>query len=139
MKLEDKYARAMTGVVEFDFERFVEGSHRNIQASEDARTFKYEDSILRPRHLVALYEVLKKAPADSLFSATAPVVVFDGETYNVKTRAADTFEDLLKCLEDVIMNQRFTILYSVMRMHVIDSTTFEPRNMFKVRFVDLLS
>ncbi|MNV49028.1 hypothetical protein D3C71_1409660 [compost metagenome] len=64
-------------------------------------------------------------------------MVFDGQTYEVKSRSADTFEDLCKCLEDVILTQRFTILYSVSRMNAVDTNTFEPRQLFKIRLVDL--
>lgn len=137
MRFEDKYAGTMAGVTEFDFERFIEGSIRNLQPDEDPRSFRYEESILRPRHIIELYEILKKAPADTLFTATAPVVVFDGETLNVKTRAADTFEDLCKYLEDIITTQRFTILYAVQRVAAIDPQTFSPKTVFRIRFVDL--
>ncbi|MNS88705.1 hypothetical protein D3C72_1226900 [compost metagenome] len=133
MKLEDKYAGAMGSVEEFDFEHFVEGSLRNLMKDDDLRAFRYEDVILRPRHLIGLWETLRSTKAE-LFTARAPVVVFDGKPYEIRSVATDTFEDLLRYVEDLTQSNSRVLLYSVMRNGFVDPNTFEGTVRYKIRF-----
>ncbi len=132
MRLEDRYSGEMGGVEEFNFEHFVEGSLRNMLPEEDLRDFKYADIILRPRHLIQLWEALKPATAE-IFTARSPVVIFDGESYEISSVRTDTFDDLIKFVEDLTQSNSQVLLYSVSRTHFIDPTTFKARTSYLIR------
>lgn len=134
MKLEDRFSGECQGIVNFDFEHFVEHAHYRTRAEEyDVRDFVYASEILRPRHLIELWELFKKPRKGETLTATAPVFKFDEEQFEVKSHRFDTFADLLAFLDDVLDTHRFVFTYMVSRQSYIDPATFNKTQSFLLR------
>jgi len=132
LKLEDYHSGQTACVDPFDVEALVENHLRSIPKETDVRGYKYEDTVLRPRHIIALNDVLAKY-TDKIHLMTAPVVQFNGQTFEAKSRNAGAFVDLLAMLEDLCQTHSEVFLYQVFRSVVIDPNTFETKSAFVIR------
>jgi len=133
---QDRFA-GVTSVVPLDLEWVLESHLRNIDRKDDVRNFKYEDSIIRPRHIIMLSDMIKRVDKGNVFMMTAPVGHIDGKQIEVQSHAADTFEDLLSYVEDKIVFNKCVALYSIFRVFVIDPLTFDSKTIFKIRLANL--
>lgn len=135
MKLEDRFV-GETSVLEFDLETVLEREYRILTKDEtvDPRDFSYHESILRPRHIIELDRLFREVNPDKLFIADAPVGLLDGESFAIKSRRADKFEDVIKGLKDEIINNKYLIMYAISRVCAVDPTTFTRTSSFKIRY-----
>jgi len=135
MKLEDRFMGECSGVKPFDIELFVEQNLMAKDANVDPRNFVYEQRVIRPRHIIMLYECINTlSMTNEIYSVTGPAFLFDGVNLSVNSYRSPTFEDLLKHLEDAALQNRYLFLYSVETIRIIDPISFVPTSGFICRF-----
>lgn len=136
LDLTDK--RAYSDIHKFDLIKFIEYTGRHANNETNGDKFSFSNNVLRPKHIILLYQFFSMLNVENVFTIDAPVVVIDGDINQVTTTAFVDFRSLLMFIED---QQKINDLYllSISRqLKNLDDWNPTQDEVFVLRFISKL-